>query len=85
MKTDDNSKSDSKSEVKSKLPLKVLNNYFSIGADAKIALDFHSAREKNPELFTSQAFNKIEYAKVAHNFFNSKNKNKKRLKLSLLF
>jgi diacylglycerol kinase (ATP) len=63
MKTDDNSKSDSKSEVKSKLPLKVLNNYFSIGADAKIALDFHSAREKNPELFTSQAFNKIEYAK----------------------
>lgn len=46
-----------------KLPLKVLNNYFSLGADAKIALDFHSAREKNPELFTSQAFNKIEYVK----------------------
>lgn len=29
---------------KDALPLKVLNNYFSIGADAKIALDFHSAR-----------------------------------------
>ncbi len=29
-----------------KLPLKVLNNYFSLGADAKIALDFHSARGK---------------------------------------
>ncbi len=63
--------------------MNVLNNYFSIGADAKIALDFHAARgnhilnkillknvlnfilkfkEKNPELFTSQAFNKIEYA-----------------------
>ena len=51
-------------EAKTKLPLNVLNNYFSIGADAKIALDFHSAREKNPELFTSQAFNKIEYARV---------------------
>jgi diacylglycerol kinase (ATP) len=33
-------------EVKKELPLKVLNNYFSIGADAKIALDFHSARGK---------------------------------------
>lgn len=49
--------------AKRKLPLNVLNNYFSIGADAKIALDFHAAREKNPELFTSQAFNKIEYAR----------------------
>jgi len=27
-----------------KLPLDVLNNYFSIGTDAKIALDFHLAR-----------------------------------------
>ncbi|RMZ92924.1 diacylglycerol kinase [Brachionus plicatilis] len=51
------------SDAKDMLPLNVINNYFSIGADAKIALDFHSAREKNPELFTSQAFNKIEYAK----------------------
>lgn len=50
-------------KAKAKLPLTVLNNYFSIGADAKIALDFHEAREKNPEQFTSQAFNKIEYAR----------------------
>ena len=39
---------DISSEIKSeeKLPLDVLNNYFSIGADAKIALDFHHARRK---------------------------------------
>jgi diacylglycerol kinase (ATP) len=56
-----NNEKDTSSEKK--LPLEVLNNYFSIGADAKIALDFHQARQKNPELFTSQAFNKIEYVK----------------------
>lgn len=48
---------------KDKLPLNELNNYFSIGTDAKIALDFHLAREKNPELFTSQTYNKMEYVK----------------------
>jgi len=39
---------DISSEIKSeeKLPLDVLNNYFSIGADAKIALDFHHARRR---------------------------------------
>jgi diacylglycerol kinase (ATP) len=86
---DDDIASEIKSEIKEKLPLDVLNNYFSIGADAKIALDFHHARrklfffklksfntvlakdylyfqEKNPELFTSQAFNKIEYVKVSY-------------------
>ncbi len=35
---------DDKSDGAKKLPLSVLNNYFSIGADAKIALDFHEAR-----------------------------------------
>ena len=37
---------DKEEENKDKLPLNVLNNYFSIGADAKIALDFHAARGK---------------------------------------
>ncbi len=42
-KNDDIS-SEVKSEIQEKLPLDVVNNYFSIGADAKIALDFHHAR-----------------------------------------
>ena len=46
------------------MPLNVINNYFSIGADAKVALDFHNKREKNPKGFTNQKMNKITYAKV---------------------
>ena len=29
--------------------LKVMNNYFGIGLDAKIALDFHNKREEVPD------------------------------------
>jgi hypothetical protein len=68
--TDEDNSSNSKhkslklhKEAKNKLPVSIMNNYFSIGADAKIALDFHAAREKNPAAFSSQAVNKIEYAK----------------------
>ena len=32
----------------------VMNNYCGIGLDAAIALEFHNAREENPEKFNSQ-------------------------------
>jgi diacylglycerol kinase (ATP) len=56
---------DKSTRDKSTLPYSSLNNYLSIGADSKIALDFHRARDKNPEHFTSQNLNKVEYAKVS--------------------
>lgn len=40
----------------------VMNNYFSLGVDAKVALGFHTLREEMPELFSSRFGNKVIYA-----------------------
>lgn len=41
-----------------------MNNYFGIGIDADLCLDFHNAREENPNKFNSRLHNKGVYVKM---------------------
>lgn len=41
-----------------------MNNYFGIGIDAELCLDFHNAREENPNKFNSRLRNKGVYVKM---------------------
>ncbi|XP_029051767.1 diacylglycerol kinase theta isoform X8 [Osmia bicornis bicornis] len=42
----------------------VMNNYFGIGLDADLCLDFHNAREENPNKFRSRLRNKSVYVSI---------------------
>lgn len=42
----------------------VMNNYIGIGIDAEVALDFHTAREENPNKFNSRLQNKKYYVQM---------------------
>lgn len=37
-----------------------MNNYFSVGPDALMALNFHTHREKTPSFFSSRIVNKVQ-------------------------
>eukprot|EP00927_Polykrikos_kofoidii_P054923 TRINITY_DN49265_c0_g1_i1.p1 TRINITY_DN49265_c0_g1~~TRINITY_DN49265_c0_g1_i1.p1 ORF type:complete len:615 (+),score=101.75 TRINITY_DN49265_c0_g1_i1:213-2057(+) len=49
----------------------VMCNYFGIGVDAAVALDFHQMRERSPHLFFSRLVNKLWYLQSGtQNFFH---------------
>ncbi|KRX77753.1 putative diacylglycerol kinase K06A1.6 [Trichinella sp. T6] len=48
------------------LPVNVMNNYFSIGVDAHIALQFHESRAAKPEIHKSRFKNRLVYELGLH-------------------
>jgi len=46
---------------------RTMDNYWSIGLDASVALDFHHARESNPAAFNSRVVNKVKYFGIGAN------------------
>ncbi|PKI31704.1 hypothetical protein CRG98_047914, partial [Punica granatum] len=46
-----------------KVHSKFMMNYLGIGCDAKVAYEFHTLREENPEKFYNRFVNKLRYAK----------------------
>ncbi|KAL7720649.1 Diacylglycerol kinase [Entamoeba marina] len=59
-------------EIRSMDCVVVFQNYFSVGADADIVMDFHQQREANPKKFQSPLKNKMVYGMAYLNNARSK-------------
>ena len=47
-----------------------MNNYFSVGPDALMALNFHTHREKTPSFFSSRIINKVRVWTASFAYIN---------------